>query len=151
MKLQKATLCGLYAVLELAAHPNRQISAAEIAAKYNISLNHLAKVVRTLVRAKLIESVRGAGGGYSFCGNAKRLTLLDVIKLFESVGRDAEDSPPMDQDEGRALHNVLREIDDTAISALRATSIATLVKVIEKRQREAADGGRTTRPAAGGA
>ena len=56
MKLQKATLCGLYAVLELAAHPDRQISAAEIAAKYNVSLNHLAKVVRTLVHARLIES-----------------------------------------------------------------------------------------------
>ena len=95
--------------------------------------------------------MRGAGGGYSFCGNARRLTLLDVIKLFEQVGRDAEDSPPMDQVEGRALHNVLREIDDTAISALRATSIATLVKVIEKRRREAGEEGKASRPAAGGA
>ena len=55
MKLQKATICGLYAVLELAAHPEAQISAAEIAKKYDISLNHLAKVLRTLVRARLIE------------------------------------------------------------------------------------------------
>ena len=137
MKLQKATLCGLYAVLELAAHPDRQISAAEIAAKYDISLNHLAKVLRSLVRARLVESERGAGGGYRFSGNPKRVTLLDVIELFEEVGRDAEDSPPVDQDEGRALHKVLREIDDIAIATLSSISITTLLRIIEKQKRGA--------------
>ncbi|MGP8119633.1 MAG: Rrf2 family transcriptional regulator [Xanthobacteraceae bacterium] len=135
MKLQKATLCGLYAVLELAAHSDQQISAAEIADKYNISINHLAKVLRSLVRARLVESVRGAGGGYRFSGNPKRVTLLDVIELFEEVGRDAEDSPPLDQDEGRALHKVLREIDDIAIASLSAISITTLLRIIERQKR----------------
>jgi Rrf2 family protein len=137
MKLQKATLFGLYAVLELAGHPDQQISAAEIAAKYDISLNHLAKVLRSLVRARLVESVRGAGGGYRFSGNPKRVTLLDVIELFEEVGRDAEDSPPVDQDEGRALHKVLREIDDIAIATLSSISITTLLRIIEKQKRGA--------------
>ena len=135
MKLQKATMCGLYAVLELAAHRDQQISAAEIAAKYEISLNHLAKVLRTLVRARLIESVRGAGGGYRFCGNPKRITLLDIVQLFEEVGRDAESDPPVDQVEGRTLHKVLREIDDIALASLRAISITTLLKINEKQQR----------------
>ncbi|MBX6370252.1 MAG: Rrf2 family transcriptional regulator, partial [Rhodospirillales bacterium] len=64
MRLQKATRFGLYAVLELALDPTRQLSAAEIAAKYGISSNHLAKVLRDLGRAGLVDSVRGAGGGY---------------------------------------------------------------------------------------
>jgi Rrf2 family transcriptional regulator, iron-sulfur cluster assembly transcription factor len=135
MKLQKATLCGLYAVLELAAHSDQQISAAEIAEKYDISINHLAKVLRSLVRARLVESVRGAGGGYRFSGNPKRVTLLDVIELFEEVGRDAEDSPPVYLDEGLALHKVLREIDDIAIATLSSISITTLLKIIEKQKR----------------
>ncbi|MGO9361599.1 MAG: Rrf2 family transcriptional regulator, partial [Xanthobacteraceae bacterium] len=120
---------------ELAAHSDQQISAAEIADKYNISINHLAKVLRGLVRARLVESVRGAGGGYRFSGNPKRVTLLDVIELFEEVGRDAEDSPPLDQDEGRALHKVLREIDDIAIASLSAISITTLLRIIERQKR----------------
>ncbi|WP_298422005.1 Rrf2 family transcriptional regulator [Rhodoblastus sp.] len=132
MKLQKATLCGLYAVTELAAHVDRQISAAEIAAKYDISLNHLAKVLRTLVRANVIESVRGVGGGYRFCGNAKRVTLYDLVMLFEEIGPSAQDAPPTDFAEGRALGKVLREIDEIALASLRATSIAALVKVIQK-------------------
>ena len=152
MKLQKATLCGLYAVLELAGHSDQQISAAEIAEKYDISINHLAKVLRSLVRARLVESVRGAGGGYRFSGNPKRVTLLDVIELFEEVGRDAEDSPPVDQDEGRALHKVLREIDDTAIATLSSISITTLLRIVEKQKRGAkADSKVSARSAAEGA
>jgi len=85
MRLQKATRCALYAVLELASEPDRQMSANEIAEKYGISTNHLAKVLRNLGREGLVEAVRGAGGGYRFAGNPKRTTLLDVIRLFETV------------------------------------------------------------------
>ena len=75
MKLQKATQYGLYAVLELARDPSRQLSAIEIADKYGISSNHLAKVLRDLGRAGLVDAVRGAGGGYRFSSNSKRVTL----------------------------------------------------------------------------
>ena len=104
------------------------------------------------MRARLVESVRGAGGGYRFSGNPKRVTLLDVIELFEEVGRDAEDSPPIDQDEGRALHKVLREIDDIAIATLSSISITTLLRMIEKQKRGAkGDSKVSARSAAGGA
>ena len=59
--------------------------AAEIAAKYGESPHHLAKVLSELARAGIVESVRGVGGGYRFAANARRLTLLDVIRLFEDI------------------------------------------------------------------
>ena len=61
MKLQKNTLAALYSVLEFAANPGQQLSAAEIAAKYRISPHHLAKVLRDLGRAGLVEAARGGG------------------------------------------------------------------------------------------
>jgi Rrf2 family iron-sulfur cluster assembly transcriptional regulator len=136
MKLQKATICGLYAVLELAAHDDEQISAGEIARKYDISLNHLAKVLRTLVRAKLIESVRGPGGGYRFSGNPKRVTLLDIIELFEDPSPDLAQDSAGDNDESRALHRVLTDIDDIAVMTLRSVSITSLLKIIETDRRK---------------
>ena len=72
MKLQKATMFGLYAVLELARDPDRQLSATDIADIYGISNHHLAKVLRDLGRAGLLDSVRGVGGGYRFSANARR-------------------------------------------------------------------------------
>ena len=83
MKLQKSTSLALYSVLEAASNPDRQIAAAEIAEKYGVSPHHLAKVLRELGRAGIVESARGVGGGYRFSGNAKRLTLMDVIEIFE--------------------------------------------------------------------
>ena len=151
MKLQKATICGLYAVLELAAHDEQQISAGEIARKYDISLNHLAKVLRTLVRAKLIESVRGPGGGYRFCGNPKRVTLLDIVELFEDPSSDLDQAAASDNEESRALHRVLTDIDDIAITTLRSVSITTLLKIIETDRRKAERMlGRAARPAIAG-
>ena len=148
MKLQKATICGLYAVLELASHPEDQISAGQIADKYNISLNHLAKVLRTLVRARLIESVRGPGGGYRFCGNPKRVTLLDIVELFEDPSPDLDQAMADDNEEGRALHKVLTDIDDIAMTTLRSVSITSLLKIIESdRRRHERAQARAARPA----
>ena len=136
MKLHKSTMCGLYAVLELAAHPEVQISAGEIANKYGISLNHLAKVLRSLVRARLIESVRGPGGGYRLSGNPKRVTLLDIIELFEDPAPDLEQATSGVSEESRALHKVLTDVDDIAVTTLRSVSITSLLKVIESERRK---------------
>ncbi|MCH7486961.1 MAG: Rrf2 family transcriptional regulator [Proteobacteria bacterium] len=132
MKLQKATLFALYAVLELARDPERQISATEIAESYAISANHLAKVMRDLGRAGLVEAVRGAGGGYRFSGNAKRTSLYDVIILFDDVigAQGGRSGPSDDTDVGRALARVLNEIDEITIATFKSITLATLLKTM---------------------
>jgi len=134
MRLHKATRCALYAVLELARDRERQISATEIAEAYGISANHLAKVLRDLGRAGLVESVRGAGGGYRFVGNVKRTTLYDVVNLFEDVVAAGGGSEPgADTDIGRALTRVLTEIDEIAVATLKSITLATLLKIMPGR------------------
>lgn len=135
MKLQKATYCALYAVLELASNPEIQLSATDIAEKYQISANHLAKVLRDLGRAGLVESVRGAGGGYRFSGNLKRTTLFDVIHLFEDVAGENERTRETqnDTDIGSALNLVLTEIDEIALATLGSITLETLLKTMRWR------------------
>ncbi|MCP5368261.1 MAG: Rrf2 family transcriptional regulator [Hyphomicrobiales bacterium] len=144
MKLQKATRCALFAVLELASDPAAQLSATDIAERYGISSNHLAKVLRDLGRAGLVESVRGAGGGYRFSGNAKRATLFDVIQLFEDVGPecDAYNEPGDATEIGQALCAVMLEIDRISQATLKSVTIDTLLKFRrwqQERQAGAAD------------
>ncbi len=147
MKLQKATCFALFAVLELAADPDRQLAAAEIAEKYGISLHHLAKVLRDLGRAGLVESARGVGGGYRFSGNPKRLTLMDVIELFEPIEAESMsgDDPRPNTDAGRALRLVLAEIDEHALATFRSITISTMLKIIAQRPWAAALGERRPR------
>jgi len=131
MKLQISTSLALYSVLEFAARSGNQVSTAEIAAKYEVSTHHLAKVLRELVRAGIIESTRGVGGGYRFRANAKRLTLMDVIELFEDISARSGE-PGASTDVGRALGVVLTEIDEIAKATFRSMTIDTMLKLIER-------------------
>jgi Rrf2 family protein len=134
MRLQISSRLAIFAVLELLGHPDRQLSVGEIGAKYGVSNHHLAKVMNVLGRAGLVRSARGVGGGYQFCGNARRTTLLDLIELFEEIGPgDLQDGHLGEgTDEARALHRVLREIDDVARSTLGSITIVTLYKLLER-------------------
>lgn len=141
MKLQQNTLLALYSALEFAADPARQVSAAEIAAKYKVSAHHLAKVLRKLGRAGLLHAARGAGGGYRFAGNPKRITLMDVIELFEDIGAPRSRSRSRRAEE-RALDEILAEVDETAKATFRSVTLDTMLKLISRREllRRAAPG-----------
>jgi Rrf2 family protein len=91
--------------------------------------------MHVLGRAGLVRSVRGAGGGYQFNGNIRRVTLLDVIQLFENLGPDDEDlGPGAATDEGRALREVLGEIDDIARATLGSITIATMLNLVARHR-----------------
>jgi Rrf2 family protein len=132
MKLQKNTQLALYSVLEFAARPGQHVPAAEVAQRYGESAHHLAKVLSELARAGIVESLRGVGGGYRFIANPRRLTLLDVIRLFENL-----DSAPQPSGNGaaaaeRALAQVLAEVDQTTIATFGSITVATMLKMVER-------------------
>ena len=127
MKLQTATRLGLYAVLELARDPAQTLSSADLAERFGVSTHHLAKVLRTLAAAGLVRAERGASGGYRFTGNRRRVTLMDVVALFEPTpGRRAKEAGE-DTAIGGALLRVLIEIDEIAEATLRSISLETLL------------------------
>ena len=139
MKLQKNTELALCSVLEFAGAPQRQISAGEIAAKYGASPHHLAKVLAQLARSGIVTSARGAGGGYRFAANAKRLTLLDIIQMFEKVTH-----PAVAQNTDRAactpvesaLGAVFAEIDANAKATLSSITQTTMLRLIDRRKED---------------
>jgi Rrf2 family protein len=130
LKLQKNTLLALCSALEFAAQPRRVFSTAELAEKYGASAHHLAKVLGRLRRARLVSAARGVGGGYRFCGNAKRVTLLDVINLFEAIG--ARPSRKNLNAMEMALDRVLAEIDETAKATFGSITLETLLKLVRR-------------------
>jgi Rrf2 family protein len=128
MKLQQATRYAIWAVIELASRPNEQIRAQELAQTYEISQNHLVRILHALTRANIVTSARGPGGGFSFCGNAKRLTLYDIICLFETKWPNEESQNPK---AGNALANelgrVLHEVDRITSATLRSVTVHTII------------------------
>ena len=135
MRLQVNTTLALYSVIEFATDPQRHIPAAEIADRYGVSPHHLAKVLAELARAGVVESVRGVGGGYRFTANARRLTLMDIIQLFEdfspATGQRHNDAPtPVDL----ALDTVLAEIDQIAKATFSSITLATMLQLVARQK-----------------
>jgi Rrf2 family protein len=133
VRLQKNTLLALHSMLEFAGEPAHQFSVGDLAARLKASPHHLAKVLRALGRAGLVDSVRGARGGYRFAGNARRTTLMDVIGLFEDIGA----ARPRRARRGAeaAVAEVLAEIDSTAHATFNSVTLDTLLKLIARRER----------------
>jgi len=147
MKLQKNTVLALCSVLDFAGAPDRHIAAAEIAQRYGVSPHHLAKVLALLARSGVVVSVRGVGGGYRFTGNARRLTLMDIIQMFEDIApatpaRDAQGrATPVET----ALGSVLSEIDANAQATFSSITLATMLRLIERQQADTPCGATATR------
>ncbi|MCC6948390.1 MAG: Rrf2 family transcriptional regulator [Bradyrhizobiaceae bacterium] len=137
MKLQVSTRLAIFALLHLAGRPDEQLSVSDIGDKYGISSHHLAKVMHALGRAGLVRAVRGARGGYQFSGNASRTTLLDVVQLFEDwASPHAISGIDGRTNEAWALSKVVAEIDEIAQATLGSITIATMLKLIDRRRHE---------------
>jgi len=93
-------------------------------------------VLADLARAGIVESVRGVGGGYRFAGNARRLTLMDIVQRFEDIAPrpPGAASTPVE----RALGTVLAEIDENARATFGSITIATMLRLIERQAAAAA-------------
>jgi Rrf2 family protein len=89
----------------------------------------LAKVLRALTRAKIVSSVRGPGGGFTFCGNARRLTLFDIVSLFEGevLSDDRQQGAEPSNDLAFELRRVMREVDRMTSAILRSVTIQTII------------------------
>jgi len=137
--VHQSSRIAILALVELASDPNRQVSVSEIGQKFRVSSHHLAKVMNTLGRAGLVKSTRGVGGGYSFSGNPRRTTLLDVIELFEDTSASCKlDDPSAATAPEWALYDVTCEIREIANATYGSVTIATMIKQIEKHRHKEA-------------
>lgn len=141
MKLNKASMFALMAVLELASDPERQLSTSEIASKYGISSHHLAKVMRDLVHKGLVQAARGVGGGYRFSSNIQRITLLDIIQLFETLESELDVPQGLTTEVPilAELQSIANEIDDLTKAVLDTITLETALKGARQRSEQSTE------------
>ena len=61
----------------------RYITLKEIAERQEISEKYLESLVKSLVRAGILEGLRGKGGGYRLARRAEDIRVLDVLRVME--------------------------------------------------------------------
>jgi Rrf2 family protein len=84
LMLSKKVEYGLMALLHMDATPSDQVvSSKGIAESHGLPVDLMSKVMQSLARAELIESVHGAKGGYRLAKRLEELSLGDVILAIE--------------------------------------------------------------------
>ncbi len=84
MKISTTANYGLIAAAYLAEQADGGwIMAETISAKYGIPLAFLLKIMKEMVKANVLRSKRGPGGGYILARPAKEITLLEIIEAVE--------------------------------------------------------------------
>ena len=59
------------------------ITLNEVADRQEISEKYLESIVKELVRARMVEGLRGKGGGYRLAKDAEDINVLDVLRVME--------------------------------------------------------------------
>jgi Rrf2 family protein len=85
LQLTKRTEYGLIALIHMADRAGQVVSVREVSEHYPVPRRLLAEVVKDLARAGLVESQRGATGGYTLARGADRITLSDVVVALEGA------------------------------------------------------------------
>ena len=61
------------------------VTLREIAERQEISEKYMENIVKDLVRADILEGLRGKGGGYRLSRSADTVQVLDVLLLMEGT------------------------------------------------------------------
>ncbi|GJQ25362.1 MAG: hypothetical protein HBSAPP02_03940 [Phycisphaerae bacterium] len=63
-------------------HP---VLAKDIAARTGVPQHYLSRILRDAVRAGLLDSARGVGGGFRLARPAHRIKLVEILSPFDDV------------------------------------------------------------------
>lgn len=83
LKLSKLSDYATVLVTTMAVEPTRTHAAQELAARGHVSAPTAAKLLKLLAKAGLVESVRGAHGGYRLSREPQLITVAEVISAVE--------------------------------------------------------------------
>ncbi|HEY9578971.1 MAG TPA: Rrf2 family transcriptional regulator [Rhizorhapis sp.] len=126
MRLTLFTDYSIRVLLYLGTRPERLCSIAEVARGYDVSQNHLMKVVNELARAGYVESVRGRSGGIRLGRSPEEINIGAVIRHTED-GFDLLDCDNCIVAPACGLTGILRQALGAFLCVLDAYTLADLL------------------------
>ncbi|MEW6553807.1 MAG: Rrf2 family transcriptional regulator [Actinomycetota bacterium] len=134
MRLPTKARYGMRAMLDLALHyeEDKPVLMRDIAARQGLPEKYLEQVLIPLRHARLVRSVRGAGGGYLLTRDPAQITLLEIVEA--SIGEltmvDCTGDPGYcERGERCATQVVWKELTQAIRDSLMNRTLAGLVDI----------------------
>ena len=122
---------ALKAVIELARRdPEEWAGARVLAARLGGSPTYLAKIMQTLAREGVLESQRGASGGFRLARPAAHIRLLEVVAPFDDLtpGRRCLLGRPSCSDRAPcAVHHRWKQVAERMAGFFSETTVGELL------------------------
>lgn len=133
MKVSQKGLYALQALMMLARHSQQgAIRIRDIAYEENLPEKFLELILLEMKNARIVESVRGAKGGYQLRRAPADIYLSEIIRLVDGPlapfgDADQLRSLMISDASHRALYEVFLKVRDSAAKILESTSVADLI------------------------
>jgi len=131
MQLTLYTDYSLRVLLYLGQRPNQRTTISQISEHFNISRNHLVKVVHNLGKLELIHTIRGKNGGMILAQEPKNINIATVIQNIEphmnllECFDDETNTCPITMDCG--LKHILFKAKRSFLEVLKGHTLADLL------------------------
>lgn len=130
LRMSKLTDYGTLVLAKLAASEGRLASAHQVAADIQVALPTVSKLLKSLVRAGLAVSERGARGGYTLSRPAEEISAAQIIDALEGPVAitecssapglcELERSCPVGGAWQRINRNIRRALDEVSLADLQ--------------------------------
>jgi len=146
MQLTSYTDYALRVLIYLAMSPNRQVTITEAADFFDISRNHLVKVVHQLGAKGFVQTTRGKGGGLSLQRPPEMISIGDVVRGMENHFNWVECFDPTQQHcrllPSCGLKHLLARAGNTYLQVLNEATLADVLlgtATVELSQKVATD------------
>jgi Rrf2 family protein len=130
MRISARTDYAIQALAYMAASDSAgPVKAEEIADAQGIPLKFLLGILGDLKNAQLVRSQRGAQGGFTLSRDASKITLAEIVRLFDGPLANVRDSSLRTLSyagPAESLHEVWKAVRASLRSVLEVVSIADL-------------------------
>jgi Rrf2 family protein len=109
-------ICALHLARRL---PDGPVTGRDIAARERLPVDYVEQILLRLRRAGLVQSTRGARGGYALARSAEEISVRDVITASELTTFD--------------LHCVTHPVEEERCSASHACSIRPVWMLLQRK------------------
>lgn len=136
MRLTRFTDYSIRVLIYLGQNNQSRVTINQISEAYDISKNHLMKVVSNLTRSQFVIAQRGPGGGIQLNLTPEEINLKDVIRNTERHLSETE-NPVTADEHGNTTDKRLKGYLQSAMQAyLDALGRFTLADVLEPQAKE---------------